>query len=207
MTPKACYNALLAQKVIEALEKRNMEGVYCESKEAAVKKVLEMIPRNSLVSCGSSATMNEIGLKAALKDGGYNFLDPAEPEGAAAKDRAAHQALGAEYFLMSTNAISATGELVNIDGYGNRVGALIFGPQHVIVIAGMNKVTPNLEAAVLRAKTYAAPMTMLIFKQDYASFDELSAAAQGGCSHLVITSKTALKGRIAVVLVGETLGF
>lgn len=207
MTPKECYNALLARKVIEELEQRNMEGFYCKTKEEAVRKVLEMIPRESLVSCGSSSTINEIDLKTALKNEGYNFLDPSEPEGGGAKDLAAHQALAAEYFLMSSNAISATGELVNIDGYGNRVGALIFGPKHVIVIAGINKVMPNLEAAILRAKTYAAQMTMLIFKRDYASFDELAAAAQGACSHMVITSRTALKGRIKVILVGETLGF
>ena len=96
---------------------------------------------------GGSATLKEIGLPAALKNGGYNFLDPNEPQGSKAKDQVAHQALGADYYLMSSNAIAATGELVNIDGYGNRVAALIFGPKNVIVIAGMNKVAPDLDAA------------------------------------------------------------
>ncbi len=124
-----------------------------------------------------------------------------------AKDKVAHQALSADYYLMSTNAISATGELVNIDGYGNRVASLIFGPKNVLVIAGINKVAPNLDAALLRAKSYAAPITMLIFKRDYASFDELSKAAEGACSQLVITGMSTTKGRIKVILVGEHLGF
>lgn len=206
MELKEYYNALLAQKVIEELQKRNMEGFYCKTKEEAVNKVLEIIPKKSLVSCGSSATLNEMGLRVALKNGGYNFLDPHDAQGAKAMDEVAHQALNADYFLMSSNAISATGELVNIDGYGNRVGALIFGPKNVIIIAGMNKVTPNLDAAILRAKTYAAQMTLLIFKRDYSSFDELMAAAEAGCSQLVITSRTATT-RIQVILVGESLGF
>ncbi len=207
MDPRTCYNSLLAQKLIEGLDKRNIEGVYCETKEEAVKKALEMIPKDSLVSCGSSATLREIGLQIALKNEGYNFLDPAEPQGGIAKDEAAHQALGADYFLMSTNAIAQTGQLVNIDGYGNRVAALIFGPKHVIVIVGINKVEPNLDAAILRAKNYAAALTCLIFKQDYASWDELAKVAEEANSHLVVTSKQAIRGRIRVILVGESLGY
>jgi hypothetical protein len=207
MKPTECYNALLAQQLIGEFKKRNMEGFYCETKEAALKKVLAMIPKDSMVSCGGSATLHEIGLPVALKNGGYNFLDPNDGQGAMAKDKIAHQALSADYYLMSSNAISVTGELVNIDGYGNRVASLIFGPKNVIVIAGLNKIEPNLDAAILRAKSYAAPVTMLIFKQDYPSFGELSNAAEGACSQLVITSMSMTKGRIKVILVGECLGF
>lgn len=204
---KECYNTLLAQKLIEEFNKRNMEGFYCKIKEEALKKVLEMIPKGSLVSCGSSVTLDEIGLKAALKNGCYNFKDPKDAQGAAAMEKIAHEALNADYFLMSTNAISASGELVNADGIGNRAAPLIYGPKNVIVIAGLNKVEPNLDAAVLRVKSYAAQMICLAFKQDYSSFDELSKAAEDSCSQLVITSKTVFKGRIKVILVGENLGF
>jgi hypothetical protein len=68
LNSKTCYNSLLAQKVIEGLDKRNIEGVYCETKEEAVKNALEMIPKDSLVSCGSSATLREIGLLTTLKN-------------------------------------------------------------------------------------------------------------------------------------------
>lgn len=204
--PKESYNALLAQKLIEEFEKRNIEGFYCKSKEEALKKVLEMIPKDSLVSWGGSLTLYEIGLKDALKNEGYNFIDPAEPQGSKEKEKAARQALLADYFLMSSNAIAATGELVNIDGIGNRVAALCFGPKNVIIVAGLNKVEPNLDAAVLRVKDYSAKMTMMLYKQDYSSYEELSEAAEGGCSQLVITNKSMFKGRIKVILVGENLG-
>jgi L-lactate utilization protein LutB len=207
VTPKQSYYALLAQKVIKELESRGIQGLYFETREEALKKVLEMIPKESVVSWGGSATLKEIGLIDSLRNGGYQILDPNAAQGGTEKDKIAHQALSADYYLMSSNAISAAGELVNIDGYGNRVASLIFGPKNVIVIAGLNKVEPSLEAAVLRAKKYAAPLTMLRFKQDYASFDELSRAAEGACSHFVITGRTMTKGRIKVVLVGECLGY
>jgi L-lactate utilization protein LutB len=95
------------------------------------------------------------------------YLDDAQ--GGAAKDKVAHQALSADYYLTGTNAISAAGELVNLDGYGNSVSPLIFGPKHVIVVVGINKVTPNLGEAILRARSCASPLTLAIFKQEYAS--------------------------------------
>lgn len=204
--PKECYNALVAQKLIEEFEKRNIAGFYFKTKEEALKKVLEMIPKESMVSWGGSLTLQEIGLKDALKKGGYNFLDPAEPAGGKEKEKAARQALSADYFLMSSNAIAVTGELVNIDGIGNRVAALCFGPKNVIIVAGLNKVEPNLNAAILRVKDYAAKMAVLAYKQDYSSYEELSEAAEAGCSQLVITQKSMFKGRITVILVGESLG-
>jgi len=207
LKPKECYYALLAQKVIENFEKRNIEGFYCKTKEEALKKVLEMIPKDSLVSWGGSLTLQEIGLKAALKNGGYNFIDPAEPQGAIEKEKAARQALSADVFLMSSNSIAVTGELVNMDGIGNRVAALCFGPKTVIIVAGLNKVAPNLDAAILRVKDYAAKMAVLAYKQDFPSYEVLSQAAEGGCSQLVITQKSMFKGRIKVILVGENLGF
>ena len=204
--PKECYNALLSQKLIEEFEKRNIEGFYCRTKEEALNKVLEMIPKDKLVSWGGSLTLQEIGLKAALQNGGYNFLDPAEPRGGEEKEKAARQALSADFFLMSSNSIAVTGELVNIDGIGNRVAALCFGPKTVIIVAGLNKVAPNLDAAILRVKDYAAKMVVSAYKQDYSSYEELSKAAEDGCSQLVITQKSMFKGRIKVILVGESLG-
>lgn len=206
MKPKECYNALLAQKLIEEFEKRNIEGFYCKTKEEALEKALEMIPKDSIISWGGSVTLHEIGLKVALKDRGYNFLDPAEPQGGKEKEKAARQALSADYFLMSSNSIAVTGELVNIDGIGNRVAALCFGPKTVIIVAGLNKVEPNLDAAILRVKDYAAKMAASAYKQDYSSYEELSKAAENGCSQLVITQKSMFKGRIKVILVGESLG-
>ncbi|HQE24194.1 MAG TPA: lactate utilization protein [Syntrophomonadaceae bacterium] len=204
---KECYNALTAQKLIEEFEKRNIVGFYFKTKEEALKKVLEMIPKDSMVSWGGSATLHEIGLKDALKNGGYNYLDPAEPLGGMEKEKAARQDLSADFFLMSANAIAVTGEIVNIDGIGNRVAALCFGPKNVIIVAGMNKVEPDIHAAIRRVKNYAAKMVVSAYKQDYSSYEELSIAAEAGCSQMVITQKSMFPGRITVILVGESLGF
>ena len=201
------YNRLLATEVLRKLEQRNIGGTYVESKEAALAVVLDVVPQESFSSCGGSQTLREIGLREAMKARGYNFLDPDDAETGAAKDEIAHRALGADYYLTSVNAIALTGELVNAEGYGNRVGAFIFGPKHVIVVAGVNKIVPTVDAAVVRAKTYAAQKTVMLFKQDYWSFDELAQVADNACSHLVVTSRSATKGRISVILVGERLGF
>jgi hypothetical protein len=206
--PKQKYNQLMAQKLIEEFERRGFEGAYCETKEDALKAVLGMLPEGCVVSCGGSATLHEIGLWDALKGGEYEFLDPLSGVGAAGKDRIAHEALAADYYLMSANAISMTGELVNADGYGNRVASLIFGPKNVIIVAGLNKVEPDLDGATRRAKGRAAAMILLKnANKDFASYDELMEAAAGICSHLVVTSKSTTKGRVKVVLVGEDLGY
>jgi L-lactate utilization protein LutB len=207
MTEIQCYNALLAQKLIAEFEKRNLEGYYCETKQDALRKTLELVPKDALISCGGSATLYNMGLREALRSEGYNFLDPNGVSDVAEKDKIAHQALNADYFLMSSNAITEQGELVNADGYGNRVSALIFGPKNVIVIAGLNKVVSNLDAAIERTKKYAARMILLKFKKEYPDFDKLDEAAKGALGQLVITSKSAVKGRIKVILVGESIGF
>lgn len=209
MTSLQSYNALLAQKVIKEFKSRNIQGFYFETKDEALKKVLELIPRGSLVSWGGSLTLNELGLLDHLKNGGYNLLDASDTtKSGAEKDKIAHQALNADFYLMSANAISASGELVNIDGIGNRVAALIYGPKNVIIIAGINKIEQNLDLAVLRAKTKAASLTALRYsKSEVSSFEELLSKAHAIGSQLVITSMSAFKDRIKVILVGENLGF
>jgi L-lactate utilization protein LutB len=206
MSSKQSYNALLSKKLIDEFQKRNFEGYYCATKADALRKTLELIPLNALVSCGGSATLYEVGIIEALKTNGYDFMDPNDAEGAAEKDKIAHQALAADYFLMSANAITEKGELVNADGYGNRVSALILGPKNVIIIAGLNKVEPNLETAILRVKKLAARLILLKF-YDYATLDEVDNAAEHAAGQLVITSMSATKGRIKIILVGESLGF
>lgn len=208
MTPKQIYNALLAGKLIKELEKRNIQGFYYETKEKAVEKVLEIIPKNSVISWGGSATLTEIGLIDLLKNGEYYVLDARAGKDAGEMDKIAHQALNVDYYIMSANAISASGELVNADGIGNRTAALIYGPKNVIVIVGINKVEQNLDAAVLRVKTESAPLTVLAYnKSEIASFEELLDKAKIACSQLVITNMSTFKDRIKVILIGESLGF
>jgi hypothetical protein len=145
----------------------------------------------------------------ALKNGEYNILDASDrSKGGAEMDKIAHKALNSDYFLMGANAITLNGELVNIDGIGNRVAALIYGPKNVIVIAGLNKVEQNLDSAILRVKTKSAPLTVLSYsKSEISTFEELLKKAEGSGSQLVITTMSTFKDRIKVILVVESLGF
>ena len=207
MSVKQTYYRLYAKKLIAEFEKRNMEGFYFASAEEALRGILEMFPENAVVSCGGSQTLHEIGLIERLKSGAYSFLDPHATQTPADREKIAHEALACEYYFMGCNAIAETGELVNIDGIGNRVAALIFGPRNVIVVAGMNKVVPDLESAARRTKTQAAQMAVLQFQSAMVSYETIANAAKDAESQLVITSRTDYKHRIKVVLIGENLGY
>ena len=148
-------NDLLAQKVIKGLESRNMKGYYASNKEEALKKALELIPEGSSVSMGGAMSAHEIGLVDSLKNGNYNFIDRDATEDKRAAMLAAYDA---DYFLSSANAITEDGIMINIDGNSNRVSAIAQGPKHVVFIVGMNKVCPDVDSAMKRARNVAAPI-------------------------------------------------
>ena len=148
-------NDLLSQKVIKGLASRNMTGYYAKTKEEALQMALELIPEGSSVTMGGGMSVHEIGLVKALKEGNYNFIDRDEMED---KRAAMLFAYDADVFLMSANAMTEDGILVNIDGNANRVSALAQGPRKVIVIAGMNKICDDVDGAMKRARNVAAPI-------------------------------------------------
>lgn len=203
-------NDLVAGKVIKNLERRNMKGYYAKTKEEALQIALSLIPEGSKIGWGGSYSIEEIGLKAALKNGNYTCIDRDEAKSPAERDELMKQCLLTDYFLMSTNAISEDGQLVNIDGRGNRMAALCFGPDNVIVIAGMNKLVKTLDDAISRTRNYAAPVNAQRFPNETVC--HLTGACgdcnMAGCicSQLVITRNSLPAGRIQVILVGENLG-
>ncbi|MCR4580430.1 MAG: lactate utilization protein [Treponema sp.] len=204
-------NNLLGNKVVEALNKRHFEAYYVENKEQALAKALELIPADHSVGWGGSVSVDEIGLKEALKEKGNLLIDRSK-----AKDREEaldimRQALLCGTFLMSSNAITEQGELFNIDGNANRVAALCFGPKNVLIIAGINKVVRDLDAAYSRVRNYAAPVNA-------QRFDLPTPCCKTGkcgdclmeesiCAEFVTTRISKPAGRIKVILVGENLGF
>ena len=145
-------NELLAQKVIEGLKSRNMDGFYAANKEEALARALELIPEGSSISMGGSMSVHAIGLSQALKDGNYNFIDRDAYED---KRAAMLLAYDADFFLSSVNAMTEDGVLVNIDGNSNRVSAIAQGPKHVLFIVGMNKVCKDIDGAMKRARNVA----------------------------------------------------
>ena len=137
---------LSGPKTVEAMKKRHF-----------VEKTLELIPKTDSVSWGGVMTVDELGLKQRLAQEGYTLIDRDTAKDPAEKQALMHQALSCGTFLMSSNAISKDGQLVNIDGMGNRVAAMCYGPRQVVVIAGMNKVLGTLDDAIARARNIAAP--------------------------------------------------
>ena len=200
-----------AKTILSNLEKRNMKGYYCENAEEARKLIQSLIPVHATVTWGGSETLVETGIMDTLKQGDYILLDRKNAKTPEEARALYGKIVTADYFLTGTNAITVDGELVNIDGNGNRVACLIFGPQHVIVAVGMNKVCANVEDAIRRIHTMACPPNAVRVKAS------TPCAKTGVCSdclspdciccQTVITRKSRHPGRITVVLIGEDLGF
>jgi len=201
-------NELLAQKVMKGLESRNMKAYYAGDKGEALKIALELIPEGSVVTMGGSMSAHEIGLVDALKNGDYNFVDR---DAASDKRAAMLAAYDADYFLTSANAITEDGVMVNIDGNSNRVSAIAQGPRHVIVIVGMNKVCPDVDSAMKRARNVAAPINAQRFGLNTPCSKTGSCmnckSPDTICCQFLITRFSRHEGRIHVIMVNDSLGF
>lgn len=211
MTPKQTFYENQAKSIIHKLEARKMEGYYCPDKESAKAKVLELIgPNKKVVTYGGSMSLDEIGVKEAVEEAGHDLLrrekyvTPEEKRECFAKQTLA------DVFMMSTNAITLDGELVNIDGSGNRVACLSFGPNEVIVVAGMNKVVSNVEEGIARSRNFAAPPNTVRLGCDTpcAKIGQCGNCLNDTiCCQIVVTRASRVQGRIKVILVGEELGY
>ena len=201
-------NELLARTVIKGLESRNMHGYYAASREEALRTVLSLIPEKSSVTMGGAMSAHEIGLVDALKAGPYDFIDR---DAIADKRAAMLAAYDADFFLSSVNAMTQDGILVNIDGNANRVSAIAQGPKKVLFIVSLNKVCPDLDSAMKRARNVAAPMNAQRFPiktpckatgtcMDCKSPDTI-------CCQFLITRFSRHADRIHVILVNDALGF
>lgn len=213
MTPKEKRNALLAEKLVGNLKQRHYEAFFCPTAQEAVEKITGMIPEGSSVTWGGSMTIRDMGLTKALhnKEG----LDIWDRDLAQSREEAQEiyrRAFYADYYLSSVNAISEDGEIVNIDGNGNRVAAITFGPKRVILVVGINKVAQNLDTAISRARSLAAPVNMMRFadlntpcKNDGMCHDCKS--PDSICNYIQIMRNSHPVGRHIVVIVGEELGY
>ncbi|MDF2612764.1 MAG: Lactate utilization protein [Clostridia bacterium] len=202
---------ITADTVIKNMKLRNIEAYYTDNKEEAADKVLSLIEEDSSISWGGSMTLEEMNLFEKLAaNKTYRLLDRSKvsPEQVAALY---HEALSCDYYLMSSNAITLDGKLINIDGTGNRVAALIYGPKNVIVVIGMNKLVANENEALNRMKTIASPLNAIRLNKNTpctktgVCHDCLSPDCI--CMQTVITRNSREKGRIKVILVGESLGY
>lgn len=210
MDPKQKYYQKRGEILVKNLRSRHYEAYYCDSKEAALDKALELIPKGATVGWGGAMSAQQIGLLDAMNRGDYHAIDRDKTSTPEERKQAMKNCLLADVFITGANALSMDGQMVNIDGNGNRVAAIVYGPESILVIAGMNKVMDTLEAAVTRARTIAAPMN----KQRFALQTPCEITGTCGdcksegciCNQILITRNSKPAGRIKVILVGEDLG-
>lgn len=206
------HHALIAEQVIKNLKKRHMDGYYCKTPQEAVSLASSLMSAGSSVTWGGCMTMKEIGLLDEIKSRhDLVVMDRADAKTPDEVDALYRKAFSADTFIMSANAITLDGELLNIDGTGNRVAALIYGPKQVLVIAGMNKVCKDLDEAMTRVRNIASPPNCIRLdkKTPCASTgvcgDCLSADCI--CNQIVTTRNSRDPQRIKVILVEGSWGF
>lgn len=211
---KAKHYKILAEKIIDKLKQRNMDGYYAATKEEALQLVKEKFLKKGVsVAWGGSMTLQEMGITDYLKSGECECVvyDRAVAKTKEEQREMKQHMINADYFLMSANAITMDGELVNIDGMANRVSFLCYGPENVLIIAGMNKIASNVDDALNRVKNIAAPPNALRLHRktpcaEYGRCTECL-AEDCMCSQIVVTRRSSIKNRIHVILVGTELGY
>jgi len=207
------WNENVAQKVIHALEKRRMEGSYAASGDQAKSEILDMIEEGATVFRNGTMTATGMGLwEEIAKRPGVELIDPYEP-GLSPEESLERRRKGltADVMIASSNAITLDGRLVNLDGMGNRVAAMSFGPRKVLLVVGMNKIVPDLETAMARIRSYAAPVNAIrLGLKTPCAEDGLCRdcrVEQRICNMWSIIEGHMIKGRIHVKLIGENLGY
>ena len=197
------------QILLNNLKKRGFEAYFCASKEEAANKALSLLSEGDTVTWGGTMTLFELGLDKQLKQGNYTVIDRADfsPE---ERGEVYRKAFFADAFFTSANAVSQTGEIVNVDGTANRVAAICYGPEKVIMLVGKNKIAENLDLAVKRAREVAAP-------KNAQRFDILTPCKKTQqcanctspdciCAQMLITRFCKPAGRIKVIIIDEDLG-
>lgn len=208
---KKLYFQKRGNLLVENLKKRHFDAYYCDTKKDALAKALELIPEGASVGWGGALSAGQVGLQEAVRSGNYHAIDRESCVTAEEKEQAAKDCMFADFFITGANAMSLDGQMVNIDGMGNRVSAIVYGPTNILVIAGMNKVCDDLESAVIRARTVAAPMNKQRFPNNNTPCEHTGACADCKsesciCNQILITRHCRPVGRIKFILVGEELG-
>ena len=209
---KTWHDRTIGAKAVAALEKNHFTACYCSTRQEAVTQILEWIPAGATVGVGGSWTVNELGILEQLAERGHTVFNHNQPGlNAAQKQEMRLREQTCDVFLTGSNAVTLDGKLVNTDGAGNRVSAMIFGPQKVIVIAGVNKIVKDTAAAEERIKLVASPMNnkRLQLPNPCAASGECM-DCQGPnriCNVTVTMHKRPMGTDLAVVIIGEELGF
>ncbi len=210
-------------KTINNLKRNNMDSYYCDTKEDACKLVKTLINKGDVISSGGSVTLKQTGIYDIITSSEYNYLDRSAPGITHEEvEEVYRKTFCADAFFTSTNAITENGELYNVDGNSNRVAAILYGPKSVVVVCGINKVVKNIDEAVKRVKTVAAPQNTVRLNCDtYCAKDgkcvsinkenselcEGCHSSQRICCNYVVCAQQRHIGRIKVIIIGEEYGY
>ncbi len=210
----------IIEKTIKNLRANNMEAFYAKKKEDAVNIVKDILKKGDVISCGGSVTLSECGITELMKCGDYVFLDRSK-EGLTREDinDIYRKTFSADAFITSSNAVTENGELINVDGNGNRVAAITYGPKTVICVVGTNKIVEDVKAGFERIKTVAAPKNAVRLNSDtpcrelghciYPDGDIATGckSPERLCAHYTVEGFQRIKNRIKVIICGEPLGY
>ena len=205
-------NKLLGKNIVKALSDKGYSAQYVEDREDALREVMALIPEGASVGVPGSVTIREIGAMAALKERGnqiFHHWDPSlKPE---EKPERLKNENSADVFLTSTNALTYDGIFVNIDGIGNRVSGMAWGPGRLIFVVGINKLVPDVQTAIQRVRDEATPPNAIRLNIDTPCSKTGHCmdckGSQRVCRALLILERATMGRDIHVILVGETLGY
>ena len=205
-------NEMKINRTIEALKKNNMNGYYAKNRDEVIKLIEDIVAEGSKVAVGGSETLSELGVLEHLRSGRYDFLDRYKagltPEEVT---NIFKQSFLADAYLSGCNAITENGELYNVDGNGNRVAAMLYGPDKVIVICGVNKIVKDVDEAIKRNRAISAPMNA-------KRLNRKTPCAKVGycmdcnsperiCNEYTLIKKQRLPERMHVIFLNENLGY
>lgn len=211
------------QKTIGNLKRNNMDAYYCDTAKDACALIETLLPEGAVIGSGGSMTLKQTGMLELLKSGRYQYLDRSR-QGITKEEieQVYRDTYSADAYFCSSNAITENGELYNVDGNSNRVSAILYGPKHVYIIAGYNKIVRNIDEAIVRVKREAAPLNTVrldmnagcretgecvSLKKDDSFLCDGCHMEGRVCCNYVVSAQQRHKGRIRVIIIGEALGY
>ena len=208
---KKWHALTMAEKLKKNLKKRNIEMFYLEKKEELPDLIKTFVKENETVSYGGSVTLKETGVLDFFRRGNYVLLDRDAYETREEKDEIYRKTFNADHYFLSASAVTMDGEIVNVDGNGNRIAAMIFGPKKVFVIIGMNKITADIKEAEERIKLYAGPMdAKVLSKQTPCTITGECADCNSPdriCNKYLVYRREMNPDRMKVILINDNLGY
>lgn len=211
MTHKQAAFAAVVENIIKNLEKRGMEGYFFEDSKSCTEAILASIPDGSVISWGGSESVKESGLMDRIQKGNYKLIDRSTATSPEESRNLYAQAVLSDYYLMSSNAVTLQGELINIDGNGNRVACLIHGPRNIIMVVGMNKIVTDVTTGIERVRNFATPPNVRRLNRQTpchaTGYCNDCLSPECICNQIVITRRSGAKGRIRLYFVAEELGY